>query len=75
LRIFAGNPFTCFFLSLVVLAAPISISIIVSRSAEIVEKFKLELVYWLLLAGLAADVLYYFFWMGTAVRLPVDEEG
>lgn len=75
MRIFAGNPFTCFFLSLVVLAALISISIIVSRSAEIVEKFKPELVYWLLLAGLAADVLYYFFRMGTTVSLPVDEEG
>ena len=37
---------------------PISISIIASRSAEIVEKFKPELVYWLLLAGLAADVMF-----------------
>lgn len=75
LRIFVGNPLTCFFLSLDVLVVPISISIIASRLAEIVEKFKPELVYWLLLAGLAADVLFYFFWMGTAVRLLVDEEG
>jgi hypothetical protein len=30
----------------------------ICRSAEIVEKFKPELVYWLLLAGLAADVLF-----------------
>ena len=43
---------------MVVLVVPISISIIASRSAEIVEKFKPELVYWLLLVGLAADVLF-----------------
>jgi len=49
---------TCFFLSLDILVVPISISIIASRLAEIEEKFKPELVYWLLLAGLAADVLF-----------------
>jgi hypothetical protein len=74
LLIFSRNPFTCFFLSLVILAAPVIISIIVSRSALIVEKFNPELVYWFLLAGLVVDVLFYFFWMGTAVRLMVAEE-
>ncbi len=74
LCIFVKNPFTCFFLSLVVLAGPVFVSILSSRSGEIVQKFKPELVYWLLLAGLIVDVFFYFFWMGTAVRLLVDEE-
>jgi len=68
------NPFTCFFLSLIVLAVPILIAIINSRSAEIVQKFKPELVYWLLLVGLVVDIFLYLFWMGTAVRFLVDEE-
>jgi hypothetical protein len=55
--------------------APAHYGFRICRSAEIVEKFKPELVYWLLLAGLAADVLFYFFWIGTAVRLLVDEQG
>jgi hypothetical protein len=63
-----------FFLSLVVPALPIFIAIITSRSAEIVEKFVPGMVYWLLLTGLATDILFYFFWMGTAVRLLIDEE-
>jgi hypothetical protein len=44
------------------------------RSGQIVQKFKPELVYWLLLAGLVVDILFFFFWMGTAVRFLVDEE-
>ena len=74
LSIFVKNPFTCFFLSLIVLAVPILIAIINSRSAEIVQKFKPELVYWLLLVGLVVDIFLYFFWMGTAVRFLMDEE-
>lgn len=74
LRIFVRNPFTCFFLSLIVLAVPVFVSIIGSRSGEIVQKFKPELVYWLLLTGLVVDIFFYFFWIGTAVRFLVDEE-
>jgi hypothetical protein len=58
LRIFAGDPFTCFFLSLAILVVLTSISISASRSAEIVQQFKPEPVYWLLLVGLAADVRF-----------------
>ena len=74
LRLFIRNPFTSFFLSLLVLLVPVYVSIISGRSAQIIDKFKPELVYWLLLAGLVVDIFFYFFWMGTAVRFLVDEE-
>lgn len=74
LRMFIRNPITCFSLSLVLLTVPIFISFISNHATEIVEKFKPEVVYWILLAGLVADALFYFFWMGTAVRFLVEEE-
>jgi hypothetical protein len=40
----------------------------------IIEKFRPELVYWVLLAGLAVNALASFLWMGTAVRFLIDEE-
>jgi hypothetical protein len=73
-RLFLRRPFTSFFLSLLLLTVPVFVSIINGKSADIVQKFKPELVYWLLLAGLIVDVFFYFFWMGTAVRSLVDEE-
>ncbi len=74
LRLFVRNPFTCFFLSLIIMVVPVFLSIIAGYSSGIVEKFRPELVYWLLLAGLVVDIFFNFFWMGTAVRFLIDEE-
>lgn len=72
--IFFRNPFTCICLALIILAGPLLISIVTGRPDIIVEKFKPELVYWVLLAGLVIDIFVNFFWMGAAVRFLIDEE-
>ncbi|MEA2031356.1 MAG: hypothetical protein U9N55_07165 [candidate division Zixibacteria bacterium] len=74
LRLFIHNPITCLVISVVVLVGPIVISNISSDPTSIVENFKPELVYWVLVVGLAIGVIVNFIWMGTAVRLLVSEE-
>ncbi len=72
--IFIRNPFTCLFLSFFMLVPIILVSFASGQPGVIVEKFKPELVYWILLFGLVVDAIVYFFWMGTAVRFLVEED-
>lgn len=73
-RVFRDNPMTTIVMAGLVLAAPIIISNLVSSPETIVERFKPDLVYYLLLAGLVAEAVAGFFWMGMSVRLLVDQE-
>jgi hypothetical protein len=73
-RILFRRPLTVFLLSLFVLILPVLISAATGRADVVVEKFKPELVYWLLVVGLGVDVLVNFFWMGSAVGLLIEEE-
>ena len=68
LRIFHRYPITCLFLSGSILVAPIALSIVSGYSSEIIQRFDPALVYWTLFAGLVAEMIASFFWMGTAVR-------
>ena len=43
-----------------------------ARSVDIVQKFQPELVAYLLLAGLVAEMIAYFFWMGVGTRYLVE---
>lgn len=74
LRLFIHNPVTCLFISTAVLAVPITIANIIGDPTTIIEHFKPELVYWVLVVGLAFDVIVHFIWMGASVRLLVAEE-
>jgi hypothetical protein len=74
LRLFARRPLTAFFLSAVILAGPYLFSALAGYADQIVLKFKPELVYWVLLAGLVVEILANYFWMGTAVRFLMEEE-
>ena len=74
LRIFVRKPFTVFFLSVVILFPAIIMSFLIGASPEIVEQFRPETIYWLLVVSLLADLMVFFFWMGTAVRFLVAEE-
>lgn len=74
LRIFVRAPFTCLFLAFLVLVLPVLLAKLVEGPADIVVRFRPELVYWLLLGGILADLLANFFWMGTAARYLVSEE-
>ena len=74
LIMFFKAPLTSLFLAGLIMLGPIIISFVTSRPAQIVDKLRPELVYWVLVIALAVDVLANFFWMGTAVRLITDEE-
>jgi hypothetical protein len=74
LLVFFRNPLTCLFLSGFIMLGPIVISFVTSRPAQIVDKLRPELVYWVLIIALVVDVIANFLWMGTAVRLIIDEE-
>lgn len=74
LGIFIRNPITCLILAFAVILGQTLISVAAGRPVTIIEKFRPELVYWVLLAGLAVNALASFLWMGTAVRFLIDEE-
>jgi len=74
-RLFIRMPFTFFFLALTISIAPLMISIIQGKSGSIVEKFSPELVFWITLVGVVADMAVIFMWVGSAVRMLVEEEG
>ncbi len=73
-QIFLHRPFTCFFLASIILFVPVLLATAANHPDIIIEKFRPELVYWVLWLGLAADLLANFVWMGTAVRFLVDDE-
>jgi len=74
LGIFFQRPFTTFFMAAFVLALPLFLSVLSGQPGEIVRRFRPELVYWLLLFGLVAEMFANFFWMGSAVRFLAESE-
>jgi hypothetical protein len=72
--LFVRRPLTCFFLAGVALLLPTIIGLAANHPDVIIEKFRPELVYWILLLGIAADMIFNFLWIGTAVRFLVDDE-
>lgn len=74
IRLFLSRPFTSFFLAAAVLVVPSVLAALVSRPEEIINRFRPELIYYLLLAGLIVEVPAYFLWMGTAVHFLRDTE-
>lgn len=74
LKMFIHRPLTCLFLSGVILAGPYLLSAIAGYSEDISTKFKPELIFWILVAGLVVELLANFFWMGTAVKFLLEEE-
>ncbi|MFH2050635.1 MAG: hypothetical protein ABIJ12_14470 [bacterium] len=74
LKTFFRNPFTTIIVVTIILAGSIIISNILSNTVTLVENFKPEIVYWILLGSLIVELIMHFLWMGTTVRLLVDEE-
>ncbi|MCP4685538.1 MAG: hypothetical protein GY867_08810 [bacterium] len=74
LRLFLSRPFTSFFLAALVLAVPTFVAAIISRPDQVIDKFRPELIYYLLLAGLAIEIPANFLWIGTAVHFLRDTE-
>lgn len=74
LRIFWNRPIMCLCLATVILSGPVVTSIVGQQQNIIINKFRPELMYWVLVVGLAVDAIVYFLWMGTAVRFLSDQE-
>lgn len=68
------NPITTLVLAGLVIAGPVLIAAVSGGYATtIVDKFRPELVYWLLVLGIFVEMISVFFWMGVASRLWADE--
>ena len=74
LTTFFRRPFTCFFLALSILIVPALLNAVISRPASIIDRFRPELIYWLLTISLAIEIVANFFWIGTAVRYLFEPE-
>jgi len=74
LKTFFRNPITTIIVVAIILSASIIISNILSNTVTMVENFKPEIVYWILLGSLIVELIMHFLWMGTTVSLLVDEE-
>lgn len=67
------NPFTTLVLTVLVVTGPVLIAAITGAYATtIVEKFRPELIYWLMVVGIAVEMISAFFWIGFATRLVTD---
>ena len=73
LKLFFKRPITSFVLAGIILSGPYLMTAIGSKSSNIIDKFRPELVFWVLLAGLVAELIANFLWMGTAVRFLLEE--
>jgi hypothetical protein len=74
IRLFFRHPISLLILSGLILVGPVAVSAVAGRAGLIIDKFRPEMVYWVLVAGLVVGALASFFWMGTAVRFLIDEE-
>jgi hypothetical protein len=74
LRQFVRRPFSMLTMGLLVLLFPILFSALASHPDFIIDKFRPELVFWVLMVGLVVEMIANFFWMSTAVRFLADEE-
>jgi len=74
LKIFISRPIFCFLLSFTILIVPMVLAQILNHPNLIVNKFKPEMIYWLLFGGLIVDLFVNFFWMGTAANYLSENE-
>lgn len=73
-KTFFRNLITTLIIVVVILTGSIIISNIINDPVKLVDNFKPEIVYWVLLISLGVEFFMHFIWMGTTVRLLVDEE-
>lgn len=73
-HLFKRHPFYTLFFSALVLSGPILISFITNNSAAIVEKFKDDLIFWILAFSIFVEIFANFIWMGTAIKIISDDK-
>jgi hypothetical protein len=74
LRIFYHHPLTCIALAGSILALPMLFSILSGYNSLLMDRFRPELIYWLLVVGLFADMVANFFWMAVTVRFLLTQD-
>lgn len=73
-KLFVKRPFSMLTLGFLVMLFPVIIAAMGNHPDVIIDKFRPELVFWLLLAGIAVEMVANFFWMYSAARILADEE-
>ena len=73
LLLFFRRPITSFFLAAIILSGTYLVTVIGSKSQNIIEKFNPELVSWILFVGIGVELIANFLWIGTAVRFLLEE--
>ncbi|MBK7143454.1 MAG: hypothetical protein IPH75_15390 [bacterium] len=68
------RPISMFILSLLVLIVPLLLSAAANRPEILIEKFRPELVFWVLFIGLFAEMVANYVWICASVRFLVDDE-
>jgi hypothetical protein len=74
LRLFGRRPFMCFFVAMAILFVPLLLGSILNQPVQVADRFRPELIYWLLVISLACELVANFFWMGTTIRFLVEPE-
>jgi len=74
LRLVVKFPISIFFMACLVLAGPVAASFITGQPGMIVDKFRPEMVFWVLVGGIGVEIFANFLWMGTAARFLVEIE-
>lgn len=72
LRLFWSRPLASIMLASMVLFLPILMRVASSDPGYLIANFRPEMVYWLLVAGLAVEIPANFLWMGSAVLFLAD---
>ena len=74
MRFFARYPIFSFFLAFIPFLISVPTTYLSSKSSVIVDKFSPELVFYILLIGIVADLLVNFFTTGAVVKFLVEEK-
>jgi hypothetical protein len=74
LVLFWQNPFRYIFIAAAISILPIALTITVQNLVLASGGSRPELIYWLLMVGLVAEFVFYYFWMGISARLLLESD-
>ncbi len=75
LRTAAGHPISTLLLAAMILSGPVLFAIMAGYSPQLIERFRPELVAWVLGGGLFAELVASFFWMSIGVQVLLRDAG
>ena len=72
--VFVRNPLSSLVLAGLALIIPVTLNTAAGHSDFIIRDFRPEMVYWVLIAAYASEILANFFWMSSSVNLLMRDE-